>query len=222
MYWQFASFIYRSDKAKKKINPPTSTNEQVFCCEMINHDANEKYNTTNKNMNLQRISTREFVPAEKKDDMYWFKRVKNTASARKSRMKKQAMDNVLRKKMMLLWSENLQLRSELANTLNTMYHRRPSQNRNISSMTPVMKEEEPYESVRNFNKYTTSFISSERRIEDANNIYSMKREMRHYQADNSLSFMEDGFTLQNLALIVLVITRRHTPLMTTLTRNTEQ
>jgi hypothetical protein len=51
-----------------------------------------------------------------------------------------------------------------------------------------MKEEEPYESVRNFNKYTTSFISSERRIEDASNIYSMKREMRH-----SLSFMEDGF-----------------------------
>jgi hypothetical protein len=40
-------------------------------------------------------------------------------SIRKSRMKKQAMDNVLRKKMMLLWSENLQLRSELTNTLNT-------------------------------------------------------------------------------------------------------
>jgi uncharacterized protein YggL (DUF469 family) len=33
--------------------------------------------------------------------MYWFKRVKNNASIRKSRMKKQAMDNVLRKKMML-------------------------------------------------------------------------------------------------------------------------
>lgn len=130
--------------AKKKMNPPTSTNEQVFCCEMINHDADEKY----------RRSTREFVPAEKKDDMYWFKRVKNNASVRKSRMKKQAMDNVLRKKMMLLWSENLQLRSELTNTLNTIFHRRPSQNRNISSMTPVMKEEEPYESVRNFNKYT--------------------------------------------------------------------
>lgn len=160
------------------MNPPTLTNEQVFCCEMINHDADEKY----------RRSTREFVPAEKKDDIYCFKRVKNNACVRKSRMKKQAMDNVLRKKMMLLWSENLQLRSELTNSLNTIFHRRPSQNRNISSMTPAMKEEEPYESVRKFNKYTTSFISNERRIEDASNIYSMKREMRH-----SLSFMEDGF-----------------------------
>lgn len=93
------------------MNPPTSTNEQVFCCEMINHDADEKYNTTNKNMNLQHRSTREFVPEEKKDDMYWFKRVKNNVSVRKSRMKKQAMHNGLCKKMMLLWSENLQLRS---------------------------------------------------------------------------------------------------------------
>lgn len=175
------------------MNPPTSTNEQVFCCEMINHDADEKYNTTNKNMNLQHRSTREFVPEEKKDDMYWFKRVKNNASARKSRMKKQAMHNGLCKKMMLLWSENLQLRSVLANTLNTIHHRRPSQNRNISSMTPIMKEEEPYESVRNLKKYTTSFISSERRIEDASNMSSLKREMRRHQADNSLSFMEDGF-----------------------------
>lgn len=174
------------------MNPP-ETCEQIYCCEMINHDADEKYNTTNANMNLQRTSTREFVPEEKKDDMYRFKRVKNNASARKSRMKKQAMDNVLRTKMMLLWNENLQLRSELANTLNTIYHRRPSQNLNISSITPVMKKEGPYESGRNFNRYTPSFFSSEPMIEDASNIYSIKSEVIQYQADSNLSFMEDGF-----------------------------
>lgn len=63
---------------------------------------------------LQHRATREFVPADKKDEKYWFKRVRNNASARKSRMKRKALDKVMEKKLMGLEKENQQLKNELA------------------------------------------------------------------------------------------------------------
>ncbi|XP_071169363.1 nuclear factor interleukin-3-regulated protein-like [Mytilus edulis] len=88
------------------------------CYGMFHQSANSSMKTSE--VYSQHRANREFVPAEKKDDKYWFKRVRNNASARKSRMKRKAMDNVIEKKLLALQNENVQLRNELA-SINIMY-----------------------------------------------------------------------------------------------------
>ncbi|CAC5420439.1 unnamed protein product [Mytilus coruscus] len=92
--------------------------EQGLCYGMFNHPVESSMKTSD--VHMQHRANREFVPAEKKDDKYWFKRVRNNASARKSRMKRKAMDNVIERKLLELQNENIQLRNELA-TINIMY-----------------------------------------------------------------------------------------------------
>ncbi|XP_063420894.1 nuclear factor interleukin-3-regulated protein-like [Mytilus trossulus] len=77
-------------------------------------------NMIESDVNLQHRACREFVPVEKKDDKYWFKRVRNNASARKSRIKRKTMDQVIEKQLLALQKENIQLRNELA-AINIMY-----------------------------------------------------------------------------------------------------
>ncbi|KAL8622485.1 hypothetical protein ACOMHN_034149 [Nucella lapillus] len=56
---------------------------------------------------------REFVPDNKKDDSYWSKRQKNNVSARMSRYKRKAMQNLLETSVVNLQKENQELKCEL-------------------------------------------------------------------------------------------------------------
>lgn len=57
---------------------------------------------------------REFVPDQRKDNSYWAKRLKNNASARRSRLKKKAMEKHMETKLQELQRENIELKYELA------------------------------------------------------------------------------------------------------------
>ncbi|CAC5420438.1 unnamed protein product [Mytilus coruscus] len=92
--------------------------EQGHCYVKLNHSLES--NMIVSDVHLQHRASREFVPAEKKDDKYWFKRVRNNASARKSRIKRKTMDQVIEKQILALQEENIQLRNELA-AINIMY-----------------------------------------------------------------------------------------------------
>lgn len=87
-------------------------------CEMYGETQDNQCVCTD--VQLQHRATREFVPADKKDEKYWFKRVRNNASARKSRMKRKALDKVMEKKLFALEKENQQLKNELA-AMNIMF-----------------------------------------------------------------------------------------------------
>uniref|UniRef100_A0A8C9SC55 Nuclear factor, interleukin 3 regulated n=1 Tax=Scleropages formosus TaxID=113540 RepID=A0A8C9SC55_SCLFO len=56
---------------------------------------------------------REFIPAEKKDDLYWERRRKNNEAARRSREKRRLHDMVLENKLIALREENATLKAEL-------------------------------------------------------------------------------------------------------------
>jgi len=56
---------------------------------------------------------REFVPEEKKDNGYWNKRLKNNDSARRSRVKRKAIEKLMETQLLELQEENIQLRHEL-------------------------------------------------------------------------------------------------------------
>ena len=100
-----------------------------------------QYNMIMDDIHMQHRATREFIPPERKDEKYWFKRVRNNVSARKSRMKRKAMDKVIERKLLALQNENIQLRNELA-ALNMMYLHRPTDKRTASIVSPnVIKEE---------------------------------------------------------------------------------
>jgi hypothetical protein len=58
-----------------------------------------QYNMIMDDIHMQHRATREFIPPERKDEKYWFKRVRNNVSARKSRMKRKAMDKVIERKL---------------------------------------------------------------------------------------------------------------------------
>ncbi|XP_067289689.1 nuclear factor interleukin-3-regulated protein [Pseudorasbora parva] len=56
---------------------------------------------------------REFIPDEKKDNLYWERRRKNNEAAKRSREKRRLNDMVLENKLMALGEENASLKSEL-------------------------------------------------------------------------------------------------------------
>ncbi|XP_061590526.1 nuclear factor interleukin-3-regulated protein isoform X2 [Cololabis saira] len=56
---------------------------------------------------------REFIPDEKKDNLYWERRRKNNEAAKRSREKRRINDMVLENKLMVLGEENASLRAEL-------------------------------------------------------------------------------------------------------------
>ncbi|KAM6985168.1 nuclear factor interleukin-3-regulated protein [Aplochiton taeniatus] len=56
---------------------------------------------------------REFIPDEKKDNVYWERRRKNNEAAKRSREKRRLNDMVLENKLMALGEENATLKSEL-------------------------------------------------------------------------------------------------------------
>lgn len=56
---------------------------------------------------------REFIPEEKKDNVYWERRRKNNEAAKRSREKRRINDMVLENKLMALGEENALLRAEL-------------------------------------------------------------------------------------------------------------
>ncbi|KAM6975304.1 nuclear factor interleukin-3-regulated protein-like [Tautogolabrus adspersus] len=56
---------------------------------------------------------REFIPEEKKDNVYWERRRKNNEAAKRSREKRRINDMVLENKLMALGEENTSLKAEL-------------------------------------------------------------------------------------------------------------
>uniref|UniRef100_A0AAY5L8P2 BZIP domain-containing protein n=1 Tax=Esox lucius TaxID=8010 RepID=A0AAY5L8P2_ESOLU len=56
---------------------------------------------------------REFIPDEKKDNLYWERRRKNNEAAKRSREKRRLNDMVLENKLMALGEENASLKGEL-------------------------------------------------------------------------------------------------------------
>ncbi|XP_062870034.1 nuclear factor interleukin-3-regulated protein [Trichomycterus rosablanca] len=56
---------------------------------------------------------REFIPDEKKDNLYWERRRKNNEAAKRSREKRRINDMVLENKLMALGEENASLKTEL-------------------------------------------------------------------------------------------------------------
>lgn len=56
---------------------------------------------------------REFIPDEKKDNLYWERRRKNNEAAKRSREKRRINDMVLENKLMALGEENASLKAEL-------------------------------------------------------------------------------------------------------------
>ncbi|KAJ8392739.1 hypothetical protein AAFF_G00072230 [Aldrovandia affinis] len=56
---------------------------------------------------------REFIPDEKKDNLYWERRRKNNEAAKRSREKRRLNDMVLENKLMALGEENASLKAEL-------------------------------------------------------------------------------------------------------------
>ncbi|XP_028273618.1 nuclear factor interleukin-3-regulated protein [Parambassis ranga] len=56
---------------------------------------------------------REFIPEEKKDNLYWERRRKNNEAAKRSREKRRINDMVLENKLMALGEENTSLKAEL-------------------------------------------------------------------------------------------------------------
>ncbi|CAJ1071027.1 nuclear factor interleukin-3-regulated protein [Xyrichtys novacula] len=56
---------------------------------------------------------REFIPEEKKDNVYWERRRKNNEAAKRSREKRRINDIVLENKLMALGEENASLKAEL-------------------------------------------------------------------------------------------------------------
>ncbi|KAM9821071.1 nuclear factor interleukin-3-regulated protein [Neosynchiropus ocellatus] len=56
---------------------------------------------------------REFIPEEKKDNVYWERRRKNNEAAKRSREKRRINDMVLENKLMALGEENASLKAEL-------------------------------------------------------------------------------------------------------------
>ncbi|XP_076875755.1 nuclear factor interleukin-3-regulated protein [Brachyhypopomus gauderio] len=56
---------------------------------------------------------REFIPEEKKDNLYWERRRKNNEAAKRSREKRRLNDMVLETKLMALGEENASLKAEL-------------------------------------------------------------------------------------------------------------
>ncbi|CAL1546054.1 unnamed protein product [Lymnaea stagnalis] len=57
---------------------------------------------------------REFVPDEKKDEGYWCKRLKNNDSARRSRVKRKALEKMMETRLLQLQKENIELKHEMA------------------------------------------------------------------------------------------------------------
>ncbi|XP_028829359.1 nuclear factor interleukin-3-regulated protein [Denticeps clupeoides] len=64
-----------------------------------------------KSMSCRR--KREFIPDEKKDNLYWERRRKNNEAAKRSREKRRLNDMVLENKLMALGEENAALKAEL-------------------------------------------------------------------------------------------------------------
>jgi hypothetical protein len=56
---------------------------------------------------------REFIPDEKKDNVYWERRRKNNEAAKRSREKRRVNDMVLENRVLALLEENARLRAEL-------------------------------------------------------------------------------------------------------------
>lgn len=78
--------------------------------DMINHKLSAMPFKT-KSTNYRR--KREFIPDEKKDNLYWERRRKNNEAAKRSREKRRLNDMVLENKLMALGEENASLKAEL-------------------------------------------------------------------------------------------------------------
>ncbi|XP_059174066.1 uncharacterized protein LOC131954419 [Physella acuta] len=65
-------------------------------------------------MSAQQRAKREFVPDEKKDEGYWCKRLKNNDSARRSRVKRKALEKLMETRLLELQKENIELKHEMA------------------------------------------------------------------------------------------------------------
>ncbi|KAH9491726.1 hypothetical protein Btru_045657, partial [Bulinus truncatus] len=63
---------------------------------------------------LHQRAKREFVPDEKKDEGYWSKRLKNNDSARRSRVKRKALEKMMETRLLELQKENIELKHEMA------------------------------------------------------------------------------------------------------------
>ncbi|XP_046567010.1 nuclear factor interleukin-3-regulated protein-like [Haliotis rubra] len=92
------------------------TNEEIKSCELLIPMRNETSHISNSFLYDTSIirAQREFVPMDKKDTAYWSKRLKNNESARRSRLKKRAIEKTMEAKYKELQRENIELKHELA------------------------------------------------------------------------------------------------------------
>lgn len=66
------------------------------------------------NLTGNQRAKREFVPDNKKDELYWNKRIKNNDSARRSRVKRKTLEKIMETRLMELQKENIELRHEMS------------------------------------------------------------------------------------------------------------
>nr|ACJ65688.1 nuclear factor interleukin 3 regulated-like protein [Haliotis discus discus] len=91
-------------------------NEDVKSCELFVPMSSGKSHISNSLLYEPNVirAEREFVPIDRKDSTYWSKRPKNNESARRSRLKKRAIERTMEVKYKELQRENIELKHELA------------------------------------------------------------------------------------------------------------
>ncbi|XP_005098338.1 uncharacterized protein LOC101862183 [Aplysia californica] len=80
---------------------------------LVNNVASPAYRNELMPMNTHQRAKREFVPDNKKDEGYWNKRLKNNDSARRSRVKRKALEKMMETRMLDLQKENIELKHEM-------------------------------------------------------------------------------------------------------------
>ncbi|XP_067677838.1 nuclear factor interleukin-3-regulated protein-like isoform X2 [Haliotis asinina] len=101
---------------QKQSHKEDLTNEEMKSCELVIPMGNETSHISNSFLYGSSImrAQREFVPIDKKDSAYWSKRLKNNESARRSRLKKRAIERTMEARFKELQLENIELKHELA------------------------------------------------------------------------------------------------------------
>lgn len=114
---QFVSIPCKEEKSEESMLPGNSVSD--FPTGLSNLDES----------NMPKRAQREFVPDNRKDNAYWSRRFKNNDSARKSRLKRKALEKYMEQKLFDLQKENATLKMELA-TLRQQFANKSSDDKN--------------------------------------------------------------------------------------------
>lgn len=123
---------------------------------------------------------REFVPDNKKDDSYWSKRHKNNDSARRSRVKRKAIEKMMETRLLELQKENIELKHEVE-ALRRRYGEEEGSSSDSSSSrekpstnSPVLPPSPAEESSSKMEDDQQSSGSDDARSNDDSRMYSMR------------------------------------------------